>query len=123
MEDMYKVYARTDDAGRITAINSSAFLDDLTGWQEIDQGAGDRYHHAQGNYLQKPLMDDRGIFQFCLADGAVMERTGEEMNADCEEMEKPEQYDRIAELEKRLAAQEAELAAYREAYRQGVQSV
>ncbi len=45
----YGVYIRVDDAGRITAINSSAFLPDTDGWTRIDEGFGDKYHHAQGN--------------------------------------------------------------------------
>lgn len=39
----HKVYAKTDKNGVITAINSSAFLTDTTGWTEIDEGEGDRY--------------------------------------------------------------------------------
>ena len=39
----YKVYVKTDEKGRITAINSDVFLHTLEGWQEIDRGNGDRY--------------------------------------------------------------------------------
>lgn len=78
----YIVYVRTDDAGRITAVNSSAFLPDVTGWVQIDSGYGDKYHHAQGNYLPWPLYDDCGICRYKLSDGEVQERTREEMDAD-----------------------------------------
>ncbi len=78
----YGVYVRVDDAGRITAINSDAFLPDTTGWTRIDEGYGDRYHHAQGNYLPGPLLDERGIPRFRLADGRAVERTQAEMDAD-----------------------------------------
>lgn len=78
----YTVYVRTDDADRITAINSSAFLTDATGWVQIDSGYGDRYHHAQGNYLPGPLYDDRGICRYKLVNGRPVERTQEEMDAD-----------------------------------------
>ena len=78
----YGVYVRTDDTGRITAINSDAFLPNLTGWAKIDEGYGDRHHHAQGNYLDGPLYDERGICRYKLADGAVAPRTQEEMDAD-----------------------------------------
>ena len=57
MEQPYIVYIKPDDAQRITAVNSSAFLTDLTGWVEIDRGFGDRYHHAQGNYFPDTIMD------------------------------------------------------------------
>lgn len=46
----YIVYVKTDSSGRITAINSSAFLSETDGWVQIDSGVGDKYHHAQGNY-------------------------------------------------------------------------
>ena len=78
----YIVYVRTDDADRITAINSSAFLADVTGWTEIDSGYGDKYHHAQGNYFDKPLFDERGICHYKLVDGKPVERTQDEMDAD-----------------------------------------
>lgn len=45
---MHIVFAQTDSRGRITAINSSAFLTDTEGGTLIDQGEGDKYHR---NYL------------------------------------------------------------------------
>lgn len=96
MEHPCKVLVRVDNAGRITAINSSAFVQDASGWLEIDSGWGDRYRHAQGNYLPMPLRDDRGVCRYRLADGAVMERTQEEMDADYTPPEAtPTQLDRI----------------------------
>ena len=78
----YGVYIKTDEADRIIAINSDAFLPDLSGWVKIDEGHGDRFHHAQGNYLPGPLMDERGILRYKLGDGKPVERTQEEMDAD-----------------------------------------
>lgn len=80
--DEYLVYIRVDDAGRVVNINSSAFLQSPAGWVEIDRGHGDRFHHAQGNYLPGPLMDERGVYRYKLADGAVVERAAEDMDAD-----------------------------------------
>ena len=60
----YIVYVKTDPNGYITAVNSSAFLRDMTGWAEIDSGYGARFHHAQGNYFQKPIMDERGVKRY-----------------------------------------------------------
>lgn len=82
MQEPYKVLVRVDDAGRVVAINSDAFVTDTDGWVEIDSGWGDKYHHAQGNYLPGPLMDERGVYRYKLADGAVVEREQEEMDAD-----------------------------------------
>ena len=79
---MNKVYAKADEDGRVIAINSDAFLTDTSGWIEIDHGTGDKYHHAQGNYLTGPLMDWRGVYRYKLSGGAVVERTQAEMDSD-----------------------------------------
>lgn len=94
------VYVKTDDANRITAVNSSAFLRDVSGWIEIDRGYGDKYAHAHGNYFDKPIMDERGIYRYRLVLGVPQERTQEDMDADYVEPEtKPTQEERIASLE------------------------
>ncbi len=80
--NIYKVYIKTDDNNLVTAINSSAFLAELTGWTEIDEGTGDRYHHAQGNYLPKGLMTADGVYQYKYTDGELQERTAEEIQAE-----------------------------------------
>lgn len=82
MEEGYAVFVLVDDSGRIISINSDAFLADPTEWVQIDEGTGDRFHHAQNNYLPKPLYDERGIPRYKLVDGEVVERTQEEMDAD-----------------------------------------
>lgn len=85
MVDIYRVYAEIDTDNRIIDVNSSAFLSDITGWILIDEGTGDRYHHAQNNYLPKPRRDDRGILRYAYVpdgDPKWRERTAEEMDAD-----------------------------------------
>ena len=114
LEQPYKVYVKTDDKNRITAINSSAFLSSLDGWIEVDSGNGDKYHHAQGNYFPMPIMDERGIYRYKLVGGQPVERTKEEMDADCVvPVPIPDPTERIAELESKLAA-------YEVAYLEGV---
>ena len=81
-EQPYKVLVRVDAAGRVLEINSDAFITEMGGWIEIDIGFGDRYHHAQGNYLPGPLMDERGVYRYKLVDGKPVERTAEEMDGD-----------------------------------------
>ena len=78
----YAVLVRTDTKNRITEIKSSAFVADANGWTKIDEGWGDKYHHAQGNYLPKPLMDERGVYRYKLEEGHAVERTQEEMEGD-----------------------------------------
>lgn len=105
----YIVYVKVNDAGCVVAINSNAFLDDTTDWIEIDSGNGDKYHHAQGNYFDQSIMDNRGIYRYKLVDGVAVERTQEEMDADYHEpVPQPSETD-IALVE--LAALESENAA------------
>ena len=80
--EIYSVYARVRADGAVIEMNSSAFLHDATGWTEIDKGTGDRFHHAQGNYLPGPPFDERGIPRYKLVDGEVVERTKEEMDGE-----------------------------------------
>ena len=96
----YVVYVKVDESNRVTSINSSAFISDVIGWVQIDSGYGDKYHHAQGNYLPKPLYDDRGVYRYKLVDGKPVERTQEEMDADYVPPEvKPTDAERISQLE------------------------
>lgn len=107
--DPYVVYVRIDDMDRIVSINSSAFLTDTNGWIEIDRGNGDKYHHAQGNYLPMPLYEERGIPRYKLVESKPVERTQEEIDADyVEPVPQPSETD-TALVE--LAALEAENAA------------
>ena len=107
----YIVYVKPNENGYITAVNSSAFLTDTTGWVEIDRGYGDKYHHAQGNYFPEPIMTIGGAYQYKLVNKKPVECTAEEI-AEQEEANKPiptpTPEERIAELEaenKTLTAQ------------------
>ena len=82
------VYVKPDSDGYITAVNSSAFLSDTSGWIEIDSGYGDKYHHAQGNYFPESTITMGGAYRYKLVDGKPMECTAEEI-AEQEEANKP----------------------------------
>ena len=86
----YIVYVKPTDAGYITAVNSSAFLTDTTGWVELDRGAGDRYHHAQNNYFDQPIRTNSGVYRYKLVDGKPIECTAEEIAAQEAALPKPE---------------------------------
>lgn len=86
----YKVYIKINEDGCITAVNSSAFILDATGWLEIDSGYGDRYHHAQGNYFPEFIITDGGAYRYKLVDGKPVECSVEEIAAQ-EEANKPSQ--------------------------------
>lgn len=84
----YIVYVKTNSDGYITAVNSSEFLTDTTGWIEIDSGHGDKYHHAQGNYFPLPIITDGGAYRYKLVDNKPVECTAEEI-ADQEDALRP----------------------------------
>lgn len=99
----YGVYARLDELGRIVTINSDVFLQSLDGWVKIDEGYGDAFHHAQGNYLPKGLMNENGVCRYKLVDGEPVERSIEEMDADLVEPEnKLSNNDRLTALEEQI---------------------
>lgn len=75
--EKYIVYVRTDSGGIITDINSSAFVDGAS-WIEIDRGEGDKYHHAQGHYLEHGLADADGLYNYKLVGGVPVLRSDEE---------------------------------------------
>ena len=105
--DPYHVYVQVDEQGRITAVNSSAFVSADWG-SEIDQGYGDKYHHAQGNYFSQPIYTEDGIPQYKLEEGEAVERTKEEIEADRAALPEPEPTEteklrrRVAELENQI---------------------
>ena len=86
---MYKVYVKKDEIGRITTVNSDAFLPDTDGWTLIDEGETDKFHHAQGNYFPQPIMTVEGSPRYKLVDGKVIERTAEEIQSDIDAIPPP----------------------------------
>jgi hypothetical protein len=86
--DPYIVYVKSNSKGYITAVNSSAFLSDTTGWVEIDHGYGDKCHHAQNHYFAKRIITDGNAFRYKLVDGKPVECAAEEI-AQQEEANKP----------------------------------
>lgn len=74
MENEYKVYVSLQD-GYITSINSEIFLsqEEIQTMTEIDQGQGDKYAHAQSQYLEKELVDKYGRYNYKYVEGKVIE--------------------------------------------------
>lgn len=87
-QNPYIVYVKTNSQNYISAIDSSAFLNNTSGWLEIDSGYGDKYHHAQGNYFPKSIYTMGGAYRYKLVDGKPVECTLEEIAAQ-EEANKP----------------------------------
>lgn len=74
MENEYKVYVSLQD-GYITSINSEIFLsqEEIQAMTEIGQGKGDKYAHAQSQYLEKGLVDEYGRHNYKYVEGKVVE--------------------------------------------------
>lgn len=69
---MVKVYIKIDEKSNITEVGSSIFIKDTEGWIEIDEGSGDKYVHAQNNYLPGPTLDEEGRPNFVWTGGAIV---------------------------------------------------
>lgn len=80
-ENTYIVYVKTDEQGRIRAVDSSYNNMDFTGWTQIGEGTEYKHSHAMSNYLGGLYTDD-GIPRYKLADGAPVLRSDEEIEAD-----------------------------------------
>lgn len=100
IEETSKVYVKTNADGIITAINSSAFFPVPSDWTLIDEGTGDKYAHAQNNYLDEPLIDENGIFNYLLIDGKPVLRSDEHKQP---EIDRLNALAEIAELKQKLA--------------------
>lgn len=76
-----KVYVKVDAnkiIKRIESSISSSYID-FSNWIEIDEGVGDKFAHAQGQYLENGLMDEKGRFNYKY-DTRLVELTEEEKN-------------------------------------------
>lgn len=74
-----KVYVKIDNNKVVKEINSSIFIQDLKDWIKVDEGVGDKYSHAQSQYLVKGLTDEKGRCNYKY-DNALVELTEEEKN-------------------------------------------
>lgn len=100
IQENYIIYVKIDEQNRIIVINSNAFLNDTESWIKIDEGIGDKYHQAQGNYLDKSIYTDDGVPRYKLVDGKPVERTSEEIEAD--KPEPPAPQPTVQELQEQL---------------------
>lgn len=90
IQQNYEVYVKKDEQNRIISINSNAFISDTSGWIKIDEGIGDKYHHAQNYYFDKLIYTADGVPRYKLVDGQPVERTAEEIETDKPKPQKPQ---------------------------------
>lgn len=112
MENKIKVYIKVDENNCITDINSSIFLDSTENYICIDEGSGDKYAHAQGNYFPKGLIDNQGRYNYKYIDNKVVEITEEEKGSLFPEQE--EQPTEAELLKQQLLETQAQLANLQE---------
>lgn len=74
LEQPIKVYIRVNSNNEVIDINSEIFIQDLTSWIEIDSGYGDKYAHAQSQYLDKPLVNEDGRYNYKYVNGGIIEQ-------------------------------------------------
>lgn len=79
MNDTYSVYVHTDEDNNIIAVNSSDFINDVTGWIKIGEGVGDKYLHCQHYYFEKPTITENGVYRYKLINDVVVEKTAQEI--------------------------------------------
>ena len=109
----YKVYVSLQD-GYITSINSDIFLseEEIQAMAEIDQGQGDKYAHAQRQYLEKGLVDEKGRYNYKFVEGKVIEVAEADKQTIEEAKAVPAEQEKInAQLMLQIAQLKAELKA------------
>ena len=111
MNNEYKVYVSLQD-GYITSINSEIFLsqEEIQTMTEIDQGQGDKYAHAQSQYLEKGLVDEHGRYNYRFLEGKVVEVAEEDKPTIKEPKAVPTEQDKInAQLMLQIAQLKAQM--------------
>lgn len=94
-----RVYALLDAENRVTRLEGEYSLPaDLEGWVLIEEGEPcDRLNLAQSHYLTPPLRTPDGLCAWKYEDGALKQRTAEELAAEraAQPASTPSQLDRI----------------------------
>ena len=72
-EQPINVYIKINYLNEITDIGSSVFIKDTYNWILVDSGYGDRYAHAQTQYLPKPLTRANKTYNYRYENGKIVE--------------------------------------------------
>jgi hypothetical protein len=65
-ENKIKVYAKVNVKGYVEELCSDIFLKDVSDWEYVGEGVGDRFAHAQTMFLKEPLKAQDGTPKFTL---------------------------------------------------------
>jgi hypothetical protein len=90
-ETTHGVYVQIDLDSYVTAIDSDAFIPDLSNWIKVDEGRGELYKYARVNYCPKGLQTDGG-WNYKLVGGVVVYAPQQEQPEDHNEMASQEEF-------------------------------
>jgi hypothetical protein len=90
-EAVYGVYVQVNANNYVTAVDSDAFIPDLSWWIKVDSGTGELYKYARVNYCPKGLQTDGG-FNYKLVNGVVVYAPQVEQPEDHNEMASQEEF-------------------------------
>lgn len=91
VDGAYDVYVQVNMDNYVTAIESSAFLEDKTYWLKVDSGTGELYKYARVKYCPKGLVTNGG-YNYKLVDGVVVYAPQIEQPDDHNEMSAQESF-------------------------------
>ena len=77
VEEKIGVYIRVNKQNEIIEVGSNVFIENFDNWIFVDEGFGDKYAHAQNQYLEKPIIDDNGIYNYIFKNNKITEKTKE----------------------------------------------
>ncbi len=80
-DDKIFLLVKTDDRSRVTAMSSTTYITDATGWTVVDSMCGEKYRMAPSAF-RLPIARPDGVYCYKLVDGIPVERTQAEMDAD-----------------------------------------
>ena len=111
-----KVYIQTDTEGRILRCEGGYTTPvDLAGWQEIDEGNGNRYNLCQSHYFDGGLYTMDGIPRYRWDGSMAALRTEEELEADRAAIPEPKPSKTVEDHLTALEAEAEQAKADREA--------
>ena len=90
-EATYNVYVQVTPDNYVTAVDSDAFIPDLSWWIKVDSGTGELYKYAKVLYCPKGVMTNGG-YNYRLVDGVVVYAPQQEQPEDHNEMSAQEQF-------------------------------
>ena len=90
-ETTHGVYVQINLDNYVTALDSDAFIPDLSYWIKVDEGRGELYKYARVNYCPKGLQTDGG-YNYKLVDGVVVYAPQVEQPEDHNEMASQEEF-------------------------------